>query len=41
MRKSKGKESKLTITVANPLSEERKKELLKEVKELIQIKYYS
>ena len=41
MKKIKGKESKLTITVANPLSEERKKELLKEVKELIQIKYYS
>lgn len=32
---------KLTITVANPLSEERKKELLEEVKELIQTKYYS
>lgn len=31
----------LTISVANPLTEERKKELLEEVKELIQIKYYS
>lgn len=41
MKKAKGKENKLTINVANPLSEERKKELLKEVKELIQIKYYS
>lgn len=37
----KEKENKLTITVANPLSEKRKKELLEEVKELIQIKYYS
>lgn len=31
----------LTISVANPLTEERKKELFEEVKELIQIKYYS
>lgn len=37
----KEKENKLTITVANSLNEKRKKELLKEVKELIQIKYYS
>lgn len=31
----------LTISVANPLTEKRKKELIEEVKELIQIKYYS
>ncbi len=35
----KGK--KLTISVANPLSNQRKKELIEEIKELIQIKYYS
>lgn len=39
MKKEEKKE--LTISVANPLSEKRKKELLKEIKELIQIKYYS
>lgn len=37
----KEKENKLTISVANPLSIKRKKELLKEITELIQIKYYS
>lgn len=37
----KKEKKELTITVANPLSEKRKKELLEEIKELIQIKYYS
>lgn len=37
----KENKKELTITVANPLSTKRKKELLKEVTELIQIKYYS
>ncbi len=31
----------LTISVANPLTEEKKKELLEEIRELIQLKYYS
>lgn len=37
----KENEKKLTITVAEPLSKERKKKLLEEIAELIQIKYYS
>lgn len=37
----KENEKKLTITVAKPLSKERKKKLLEEIAELIQIKYYS
>ena len=32
---------KLTITVAKPLSKERKEKLIEEIAELIQIKYYS
>ena len=31
----------LTISVANPLTEKKKKELLEEIRELIQLKYYS
>ena len=31
----------LTISVSNPLTEEKKKELLEEIRELIQLKYYS
>lgn len=37
----KEKEKKLTITVAEPLSKERKEKLIEEIVELIQIKYYS
>ena len=37
----KENKKELTITVANPLSEERKEELIKSIIELIQIKYYS
>lgn len=37
----KENKKELTITVAKPLSIKRKKELLKEITELIQIKYYS
>ena len=37
----KENKKKLTITVANPLNEKMKKELLEEIAELIQIKYYS